>query len=390
MNVGSPPLLVVHVYLVMGAGHAAPRSHLLPHPLFAFAEAPAIPCFPDASRFTRTSWSVTTSPPSSRQPVTTSTVHCRIPLSVDPSIHRHARLPSYRQTPTPAPAPAPPMPQGEALSAIQPPPTGPEPRTAVPAADDNPYYWQPAVPTPPHFRILAPSLPAPSTSRPPGPSTLAAAAAEGVRGGGGEGGEGDGGGGGACAAAAAMASLHAGGLEGLPLFPLEGVQIFPGQTIQVRVWQLGHCPGILWPYVVFMGQVLAELHTYRARTCPSGIRSHRSFPPSFFHWSPVFPAAVLEMRYRQAASPRSPRSSPPAANHSCSTRTVDSTGLCFLDPMWNPVSYSCASTRSATGCSPRPAWSRGGPSGCAGTAWAQPPWCEGGRGCVNTRGGVGC
>ncbi len=130
------------------------------------------------------------------------------------------------------------MPQGEALSAIQPPPTGPEPRTAVPPADDNPYYWQPAVPTPPHFRILAPALPAPSTSTgpPPGPTTPATATAEDSGGGGGGGGPSP------AAAAAAMASLHAGALEGLPLFPLEGVQIFPGQTIQVRGAWWGESP----------------------------------------------------------------------------------------------------------------------------------------------------
>ncbi|KAG2454207.1 hypothetical protein HYH02_001241 [Chlamydomonas schloesseri] len=155
--------------------------------------------------------------------------------------------------------------RGAALSAISPPATGLEPYSPLPAAPDNPYYWWPADPAPPHHQQLEPQLqphwadPSPPPDGPAAAVTTAAAASDGAvgavgaaaavaaaahrqgaaeQGDGGEGeGEGEGEGDGEEVPSARALSALSEGLVGLPLFPLEGAILFPGQTMQLRVFE---------------------------------------------------------------------------------------------------------------------------------------------------------
>ncbi|KAG2428116.1 hypothetical protein HXX76_011797 [Chlamydomonas incerta] len=156
--------------------------------------------------------------------------------------------------------------RGAALGAISPPATGLEPFSPLPAAPDNPYYWWPADPAPPHH-VVDPHLARPPAGAAAGATaagagtgaaaggraaddadagTAAKAAATGAS-------AGAAGGTGQQAAAAAAGTGEVGdqeevpsakalsalseGLVGLPLFPLEGAILFPGQTIQLRVFE---------------------------------------------------------------------------------------------------------------------------------------------------------
>ncbi|GLC58584.1 hypothetical protein PLESTB_001377200 [Pleodorina starrii] len=174
---------------------------------------------------------------------------------------------------------------GSTLASISPPPTGPEPATAFPPAPDNPFYWWPAavqlppsLTTDPHSALSHLQHTISGTGRHPtttttttstatsmdglgataaaegrngmegrrdallaAPPAAAAAAAEKEEGEGEkkveegreEEGEEDSEDGEAAAALAALSS----DLTGLPLFPLQGVILFPGQTIQLRVFE---------------------------------------------------------------------------------------------------------------------------------------------------------
>ncbi|KXZ49954.1 hypothetical protein GPECTOR_18g112 [Gonium pectorale] len=147
--------------------------------------------------------------------------------------------------------------RGHALGAISAPATGPEPASPQHMAPENPYYWWPAAATHPAIEVdLHQDLnPRPALTPDPDPRSAAnkehdeaaaataaaklAAASEAVReaiaalcgsGSGGSGGE-DG-----APSDAALATMTE-GLQDLPLFPLEGVILFPGQTIQLRVFE---------------------------------------------------------------------------------------------------------------------------------------------------------
>ncbi|GLI65347.1 hypothetical protein VaNZ11_008896, partial [Volvox africanus] len=166
---------------------------------------------------------------------------------------------------------------GSTLQAISPSPTGPEPFAPSPAASDNPFYWQPAHVTLPGLQVLVgdsdqglrPDLDDPNLSDsfpaaaavttaaavviPPAAAEAAAVGGDvpGVAGKGfleGSGGQGDGevdpedqnevadGEQLKMSTSALLASLR-GGLSYLPVFPLEGVILFPGQSIQLRIFE---------------------------------------------------------------------------------------------------------------------------------------------------------
>ncbi|GIM04143.1 hypothetical protein Vretimale_8751 [Volvox reticuliferus] len=162
---------------------------------------------------------------------------------------------------------------GSPLQAISPGPTGPEPFTPSPAASENPFYWQPARVTLPELKVLvadsypdlAPNLDgsdvlasssssaatAAATATPSAAVETAAAgnevagvaAKEFPKEGGGEGdGERDHGDEDEVedrehlSTSAVLASLR-GGLRWLPVFPLEGAILFPGQSIQLRIFE---------------------------------------------------------------------------------------------------------------------------------------------------------
>eukprot|EP00198_Chlamydomonas_reinhardtii_P005284 XP_001694620.1 predicted protein [Chlamydomonas reinhardtii] len=137
--------------------------------------------------------------------------------------------------------------RGAALGAVSPPATGLEPYSPLPAAPDNPYYWWPADPAPPHHEVdphLAPPAAAGAAGT-PGASGDRTAAAKGAatkpdvagasepmpQDAAVEEGEQE-----EVPSAKALSALSE-GLVGLPLFPLEGVILFPGQTIQLRVFE---------------------------------------------------------------------------------------------------------------------------------------------------------
>ncbi|KAG2495421.1 hypothetical protein HYH03_006368 [Edaphochlamys debaryana] len=123
--------------------------------------------------------------------------------------------------------------RSSALSAISPPPTGPEPAPAWPPAPADPLSWRPAAPLPPALVVDPPPYPGPSQAQAQdreGPWLAQAQALDRGLGGDAPGPwEGPGGGAGGAPPPA--------GLEGLPLFPLESAVLFPGQTMQLRVFE---------------------------------------------------------------------------------------------------------------------------------------------------------